>query len=462
MKFYGLDIVGNTKLQRLTTGERTSTTPDAGRVVYDTTLSKMYYGNGTSWLEFGTGGGGGGGGIETDFEYVQITSTTDNGGSLAFSRVGAGGSDVYTYTIANFGGTNLNPLKIRGLFIEYQVFKDGTSEGYVRVTYPDGTSQYLGRQAATGGTDFKQTMFIPINDAQSSIDITLYNENSGVDVYFTIKGAWQQVSSSVPAYEGYILLQDQKSTGTNGGASVAGSWQTRDLNTEVIDSGEFCSLVANQFTLDAGIYEIDITSPFINTDETRLRLQNITDAVTVAYGPNLTLNSLVDDGANAFLKYRFEIDDPKAFEVQYYVTNSDSTGLGFAINLSGVPEIYTDVSIRKVASQTFITGAETGAKAWVNFSWSGAAIVIHDSFNVGSVVRNAKGDYTINWSTPFANTSYVIVATAQDIGSAGANATFGTKTVSSCNVESRSQIVGLNFYHANVDIPLNVVALGDQ
>ena len=43
-------------------------------------------------------------------------------------------------------------------------------------------------------------------------------------------------------------------------------------------------------------------------------------------------------------------------------------------------------------------------KAWVNFNGSTAAI--RASYNVSSVTRNAAGDYTVNFTTAFADTNY--------------------------------------------------------
>jgi alpha-tubulin suppressor-like RCC1 family protein/microcystin-dependent protein len=54
-KFHNIECVGQIKFQRLTTAQRGSTTPSEGRIVFDTDLSQMYYGDGVSWNEIGTG-----------------------------------------------------------------------------------------------------------------------------------------------------------------------------------------------------------------------------------------------------------------------------------------------------------------------------------------------------------------------------------------------------------------------
>lgn len=46
------------------------------------------------------------------------------------------------------------------------------------------------------------------------------------------------------------------------------------------------------------------------------------------------------------------------------------------------------------------------AKAWVNFNGNGT-LAVRDSYNVSSVTDNAVGDYTVNFTTAFADTDYM-------------------------------------------------------
>ena len=48
--------------------------------------------------------------------------------------------------------------------------------------------------------------------------------------------------------------------------------------------------------------------------------------------------------------------------------------------------------------------------AWAKFN--GATGVIADSYNVTSVVNNAAGDYSVNWSITFGNATYCVVNTS--------------------------------------------------
>ena len=58
------------------------------------------------------------------------------------------------------------------------------------------------------------------------------------------------------------------------------------------------------------------------------------------------------------------------------------------------------------------TGTEIGqlAKAWINFDGQ-FTVSIRDSFNVSSLVDNATGDYTINFTNALGNANFVVAAT---------------------------------------------------
>lgn len=79
------------------------------------------------------------------------------------------------------------------------------------------------------------------------------------------------------------ILEDQKASGTAGQTLSAGSWQTRDLNTEVYDPNSIVSIATNQFTPTVDCY-CEWLSPFASTNQGATRLFNVTDAVSVAVG----------------------------------------------------------------------------------------------------------------------------------------------------------------------------------
>jgi hypothetical protein len=51
------------------------------------------------------------------------------------------------------------------------------------------------------------------------------------------------------------------------------------------------------------------------------------------------------------------------------------------------------------------------AKAWVNFDGTGT-VAIRASYNVSSITDNGTGDYTVNFTNAFADTSYSAVASS--------------------------------------------------
>jgi hypothetical protein len=67
-------------------------------------------------------------------------------------------------------------------------------------------------------------------------------------------------------------------------------------------------------------------------------------------------------------------------------------------------------------NSTSATNAIQGsAKAWANFNASAATI--RASYNVSSVVRNAVGDYTVNFSNAQVDTNYAVSCTSTNTSS---------------------------------------------
>jgi len=147
----------------------------------------------------------------------------------------------------------------------------------------------------------------------------------------------------------FLHIQDQKTTGTDGGTSAATTWNTRDLNTVVTNEISGASLSSNQITLPAGTYYIEASGPATRSQGTQLRLYNITDASTELLGQSAYSGSGDNTNVHSLMCGRFTIADAKVFEVdQYTITTVGTLGLGTASD-SGSTEIYTDVKIWKVA-----------------------------------------------------------------------------------------------------------------
>ena len=91
-----------------------------------------------------------------------------------------------------------------------------------------------------------------------------------------------------------------------------------------------------------------------------------------------------------------------------------------------------------VPSDTVINGS---AKAWVNFNGTGT-VAIRAAFNVSSITDNGTGQYTVNFSTAFADANYATVGSGYTTNPglpAFTNATRAiaafSNTASSCRIQ---------------------------
>ena len=146
----------------------------------------------------------------------------------------------------------------------------------------------------------------------------------------------------------YARVSYEVASGTNGGGSTAGgTWDTRPLNTES-DAGGIVSLSANQLTFLAGTYDCLITACLVNAGGGKARLQNVTDATTVALGQNMVTTAAGNEFYSSIAQ-RFTIGASKALEVQTQTLVAVGTfGIGYP-NSFGVSEVYTVAEFWKIS-----------------------------------------------------------------------------------------------------------------
>ena len=200
---------------------------------------------------------------------------------------------------------------------------NGSSSGYTAIDAP----------AAAGSN----TLVLPADNG--SANEVLKSDGSGnLD--------WVAQGSGL--FSAYALIEDQKSSGTQGGTAETGAWRTRDLNTEVADAGSIVSIASNQFTLQAGTYLIKWRAPAYNVDNHRSRLADTTNTA-YWYGSN-EFQTAENDMSNSFGAVRVTISGAAVFEIQHQVlTTANSMGFGVAWSTLGVIETYTAVEIYKEA-----------------------------------------------------------------------------------------------------------------
>ena len=141
-------------------------------------------------------------------------------------------------------------------------------------------------------------------------------------------------------------IQDQKPVGTNGGASVAAAWTTRELNTVSSDpNGLILSLSSNTFMVGSGAYQVKVIAPFHSTTATRLRLWDVTNNVAIGYSVSSYVYNQTD--VYVYLDARIQPHKDNVYRVDYYCDTARADGLGIATNIDGV-EIYTTVEVTRL------------------------------------------------------------------------------------------------------------------
>lgn len=132
--------------------------------------------------------------LYTDQEYVEITSTTDEGGQLSKSI--SSGSVDYSYTIANLSGSGLVTDQIRTIWVRCKghADQDHTDVG-VFTKYP-GSASFINLltcaiQETYGDPIVRGALPVPVNIGQIAFELRL-SAVGGINSEFEIIGATQR------------------------------------------------------------------------------------------------------------------------------------------------------------------------------------------------------------------------------------------------------------------------------
>jgi hypothetical protein len=144
------------------------------------------------------------------------------------------------------------------------------------------------------------------------------------------------------------LIEDQKSSGINGGTFTSGADRTRDLNTLVYNRDSIVSLASNQFTLPAGAWEIGWRCPGFYVQNHQSMLYNYTDSIVVArgsseYSHNVITGSFTQSASIGHVIVTTAAS--KSFELRHHCAVTQETN-GFGVQGSFVTEVYSQVEIR--------------------------------------------------------------------------------------------------------------------
>lgn len=144
------------------------------------------------------------------------------------------------------------------------------------------------------------------------------------------------------------IFKDVKPSGTNGGSAVAGSYQTRDLNTHE-GLKTFASLDSNQITLEKGKYLIEASSLTFAVLDSKCKIYNVTDSEDLIVGMIARPNS-AGEGNSSLNSLTGEITINKTTTIDLRIrtrTTRVIVGLGNA-SIFGDDEVYSTVKIQKI------------------------------------------------------------------------------------------------------------------
>lgn len=257
-------------------------------------------------------------------------SQTISGANLNLAKSAPIASDP---TLTNVWGATGNLVPVSGVAVITD-FPDATQAGMTRLL--EATQTWTVTNNANI-TVFGGTRAMAVGDL-------LYLIADTVSTFIAIPlKANGQPNSSVT--EPYIYIRDEKASGTDGGTFTTGAWRTRDLNTEVVDTGNNASVAANQITLAAGTYRFRVQAPAFRVAQHQVKLVNITD--TIAYIGTSAFTTGVDVTTSSWVEGRFTIAAPKVFEVQHQSSQTRATdgfgaATGFAVNC-----VYTEIELWK-------------------------------------------------------------------------------------------------------------------
>lgn len=176
----------------------------------------------------------------------------------------------------------------------------------------------------------------------------LYQDTTTGDLYVwdLESTAWAVVGGGGGGglYSAYACVQDQETSGTNGGTFTGGSWQTRVLNTIVANAESILTLASNRITLVAGTYRVLAFAPVYAVDNHQLMLFNVTANTPLLYGQSQFASASNGVGNSALLTGRFTVSGTTVIELQHQCHTTQAT-YGLGVNTGFGLEVYASVEL---------------------------------------------------------------------------------------------------------------------
>jgi hypothetical protein len=147
--------------------------------------------------------------------------------------------------------------------------------------------------------------------------------------------------------------RDEKAATNTGGSSTASIWDTRTLNTDLVNEIDGASRSGNTITLPAGTYYAEASAPTFRVGVNRLRLRDTGSSANLLLGQQAWSNNDQVDVEYATLSGKFTLSASTTVELQHYCgIGRASDGLGVAngtvFDAGNQTEVYAEIRIWKV------------------------------------------------------------------------------------------------------------------
>ena len=285
----------------------------------------------------------------TDFEMVFPRRMAGGALTLTDDTDGAGVGpllSLFRDSASPADDDNLAQIKFRGND------SGGNSVGYAEIV-----GKILD---ATNGTEDGELRLVAMVGGSAAVQLRVEN---GIYTPNATSGAQGQDTINATDYyrDGVIMggtliavVEDQQTSGTDGGTISSGADRTRVLNTEVFDLADVVSVGSNQITLDAGDYIIKWSAPARRVRAHQSFLYDVTGTAEVQRGTSEYADDVtgsesepVEGTTRSFGAARVTPGSSNKYEIRHRCQSSNSgTGLGNAGGFG--TEVYTRVEIYAV------------------------------------------------------------------------------------------------------------------
>lgn len=298
--------------------------------------------------------------IEANTNAISSADTTRYDTS---NKIDSGGRSRYDL----FRGSGSDTTPVTDRLYRVRVHQTNTTDTPVDLRFTDGVTPgaYYEVKARSGGNNLVSVGPVTTNGTwwitSAEMDVTFDGSFFVIERILPIgTGSYRMVqldsTGALPAVPGENLndiptrllhVRDEKAQNTTGGASVTGSYVTRDLTTVVTNEITGASLATNQITLPAGTFEVVISAPAYRTNEHQAFLYDTTGAAELLRGSTEYANSGSNVQSRSIIFGRFTLLVSSVLEVRQTFGAVNSDGMGRAADFG--TEIYTDAQIRQVS-----------------------------------------------------------------------------------------------------------------